>query len=72
MRSQAADEKFIGPAEAARLVASGEAILVDVTESGAWAALRQVPAGSLRITPSEFRERVADLPMERVLITFCT
>lgn len=67
-----ADDQFIGPAEAARLVERGEAILIDVTESGAWAALREVPAGSLRVTPSEFRERIAELPKERVLITYCT
>lgn len=72
MESHIATDQFIGPADAARLVASGEAILIDVTESGAWALLREVPAGSLRITPGEFRERVAELPRERTLITYCT
>ena len=72
MDSHSATEEFIAPAEAARLVASGEAILIDVTESGAWSLLREVPAGSLRITPSEFRERVAELPRERTLIAYCT
>ena len=72
MDSHSATEQFIAPAEAARLVASGEAILIDVTESGAWSLLREVPAGSLRITPSEFRERVAELPIERTLIAYCT
>ena len=62
----------IGPAEAGRLVQGGEAILVDVVESGAWATLREVPAGSLRVPPPEFRERVKDLPLERTLITYCT
>ncbi len=72
MHTQVADDQFIGPAEAARLVERGLAILIDVTESGAWAALSHVPAGSLRVTPSEFRERIAELPKERVLITYCT
>lgn len=62
----------ITPAEAARLVDADEAILIDVVESGAWASLREVPAGSLRIPPPEFRERVDDLPYERTLITYCT
>ena len=68
------DEKdlVIGPAEAGRLVEAGEAILIDVVESGAWATLREVPAGSLRVPPPEFRERVQDLPLERTLITYCT
>ena len=68
------DEKdlVIGPAEAGRLVEAGEAILIDVVESGAWATLREVPAGSLRVPPPEFRERVQDLPRERTLITYCT
>ena len=66
------EDLVIGPAEAGRLVASGEAILIDVVESGAWATLREVPAGSLRVPPPEFRERVQDLPFERTLITYCT
>ncbi len=72
MQTEGADQQFIAPADAARMVESGQAILIDVTESGAWAALREVPAGSLRVTPSEFRQRVAELPTERVLITYCT
>ena len=72
MRTETADEQLIEAAEGARLVERGEAILIDVTESGAWAALREVPAGSLRVTPSEFGERIAELPKERVLITYCT
>lgn len=72
VQTHMADDQFIEPAEAARLVERGLAILIDVTESGAWATLREVPAGSLRVTPSEFRERIAELPKERVLITYCT
>lgn len=63
---------LIGPAEAGRLVRTGEAILIDVVESGAWNTLREVPAGSLRVPPPEFRERVEALPRERTLITYCT
>lgn len=68
------DEKdlIIGPVEAGRLVQAGEAILIDVVESGAWATLRDVPAASLRVPPPEFRERIEDLPLERTLITYCT
>ena len=62
----------IAPAEAGRLVQAGNAILIDVVESGAWETLREVPAGSLRVPPPEFRERVKDLPRERTLITYCT
>lgn len=63
---------LIGPADAARLVQTGEALLIDVVESGAWETLREVPAGSLRVPPPEFRERVEALPFERTLITYCT
>ena len=62
----------IGPLAAERLVREDGAILIDVVESGAWALLRDVPAGSLRVPPAEFRERVTELPMERTLITYCT
>ena len=54
------------------MLEAGEAILIDVVGSGAWASLGEVPAGSLRIPPAEFRERVVDLPLERTLITYCT
>ena len=63
---------LIRPVEAGRMLEAGEAILIDVVGSGAWASLREVPAGSLRIPPAEFRERVAELPLERTLITYCT
>lgn len=63
---------LIRPAEAGRMLEAGEAILIDVVGSGAWASLREVPAGSLRVPPAEFRERVAELPLERTLITYCT
>lgn len=67
-----ADDILIEPADAARQVEQGQAILIDVVEVGAWASLRQLPAGSLRVPPPEFRERAPDLPLERTLITFCT
>lgn len=63
---------LIEPREAAGQIERGEAILIDVVEVGAWASLRQLPAGSLRVPPPEFRERAPDLPLERTLITFCT
>ncbi len=66
------DDILIEPAEAARQVEQGTALLIDVVEVGAWASLRQLPAGSLRVPPPEFRERAADLPLERTLITYCT
>jgi len=66
------EDLIIGPVDAGRLVERGEAILIDVVESGAWATLREVPAGSLRVPPPEFRERAEELPFERTLITFCT
>src|SRR5687767_11339974 len=73
LRCRMSDEDLvIGPAEAGRLVQAGEAILIDVVESGAWGSLREVPAGSLRVPPVEFRARVAELPLERTLITYCT
>lgn len=66
------DDLIIEPAEAARLVKDEGAILVDVVGTGAWGSLREVPAGSLRIPPPEFRDRVAELPRERTLVTYCT
>ena len=63
---------LIEPGEAARQVERGEAILVDVVETGAWASLHRLPAGSLRVPPPEFRERAPDLPLERTLVTYCT
>ena len=66
------EDLTIGAADAGRLVELGEAILIDVVETGAWATLREVPAGSLRVPPPEFRERAEDLPFERTLITYCT
>lgn len=66
------DDILIEPAEAARQVEQGTALLVDVVEVGAWPSLRELPAGSLRVPPPEFRERAPDLPLERTLITYCT
>ena len=66
------DDILIEPGDASRQVEEGTALLVDVVEVGAWASLRELPAGSLRVPPPEFRERAAELPLERTLITYCT
>lgn len=66
------DETTISPVDAAAMVERGEALLVDLTGEGAWATLAEVPRGSLRIAPSEFRERFRELPKARTVITYCT
>ena len=54
------------------MVQRGDALLLDVTGEGAWATLAEVPRGSLRMPPSEFRERFRELPTGRTIVTYCT
>src|SRR5713226_6997030 len=49
--SSVMDELRIDPREAARKVAAGEALLLDVVTTAAWETLSKVPRGALRIPP---------------------
>jgi rhodanese-related sulfurtransferase len=62
----------IDPAEAKSLIDAGKAIVVDVVSPMAWEGLREVIPGSVRIPPDEIPQRLAELPRDRAIITYCT
>ena len=66
------DEIRISAQEANEKVRRGDAALLDVVGDGAWRALREVPAGAIRLAPSEARERIASLPRAKAFAVFCT
>jgi rhodanese-related sulfurtransferase len=66
------DEVRISPSDAAKRVASGKAILLDVVGESAWRSLREVPRGAVRIPPDEISSRLDEIPGGRAVVAFCT
>lgn len=66
------DDLRIEPGEAAKKIAAGNALLLDVVSAGAWQSLRDVPKGALRIPPEEIATRWQEIPSGRAVIAFCT
>jgi rhodanese-related sulfurtransferase len=66
------DDLRIDPKEAARKVAAGEALLLDVVTTAAWESLTKVPRGAVRIPPGEIADRWDDIPARGEVIAFCT
>lgn len=56
--------------EAVKLVAQGEAVVVDVRDKLAWEGNRAV--GALSIPASEMAKRIAELPKDRMILAYCT
>jgi rhodanese-related sulfurtransferase len=65
-----ADVNRIDGAEAKRLVDKGEAIIVDVRSRAAW-DMGHVP-GALHIPVDEVSAHLAQLPKNKLIITYCT
>ena len=70
--SRTMDELRISPQNAAKKVAAGDAILLDVVTTPAWLSLSKVPRGALRIPPEEIADRLDELPPTGEVIAFCT
>jgi rhodanese-related sulfurtransferase len=70
-RSSMSGAIAISPRDAQEKVRRG-AVLLDVVGDAAWPALRETPAGALRLPPSEVRERSDRLPRDRAVVAFCT
>lgn len=60
----------IGLDDAVMLLDRGEAVLVDVRGPGPYAA--QHARGAIEIPESEIVNRIADVPMGKMIITYCT
>jgi rhodanese-related sulfurtransferase len=71
-RDGAMDEPLvISPRDAHEKVAAG-ATLLDVVGDSVWRSLREVAAGSMRLPPSEGRERLDQLPRDHAYVAYCT
>jgi hypothetical protein len=64
------DAPRISGEEAVKLVAKGEAVVVDVRDKLAWQASHA--EGSLSIPASEIAGRVAELPKDKLIVAYCT
>jgi hypothetical protein len=64
------DAPRISGEEAVRLVARGEAVVVDVRSKLAWQGSHA--EGSLSIPASEMAARAAELPKDKLIIAYCT
>jgi hypothetical protein len=71
-RRRVPDDIRIGPREAYEKVRRGETVLLDAIGDAAWRSLREVPAGSVRLPPSEAAERIDRLPRDKAYAVFCT
>ena len=60
----------INVAEAARLVASGSAVIVDVRDEASFKTSRA--KGAIHIPYAEIGKRMAELPMGKTVIAYCT
>jgi len=62
----------ISPEDATALVASGEAVILDVVSSASYATMHEAIAGAIRIPPEELADRLDELPKSRTIIAYCT
>ncbi len=60
----------INVAEAARLVAAGSAVIVDVRDEASFKASRA--KGAIHIPYAQIGQRLSELPMGKTVITYCT
>lgn len=66
----AAQARRISAAEARQAVAKGEAVLVDVRDRASFAA--EHAKGALSVPSGSLAERAAELPKDKLIITYCT
>ncbi len=68
--------RVVGPridaAEAKALVEDGEAIILDVVASHVWPAMARTIEDSIRIPPEEIKDRIGELPRDKIVIPYCT
>lgn len=62
----------IEAAEAKAMVDAGQAIILDVVASHVWPMLSRIIQGSIRIPPEEIESRLDELPIDKVIISYCT
>jgi rhodanese-related sulfurtransferase len=74
MQDSSREPLRIDPAEAAAMVATGEAIVLDVVSRDSWQGLPDAVAGALRIPPDELDARRDELPRPeaRAIVAYCT
>jgi hypothetical protein len=60
----------ISAEEAVKLVASGEAVVVDVRKKEAWDASHA--EGAVSIPADEIGKRLAELPKDKLIAAYCT
>ena len=60
----------VTPADAAAAVAAGTAVIVDVRDLGSWTAGHV--KGALHIPFGELQQRLAELPRDKRIITYCS
>jgi rhodanese-related sulfurtransferase len=66
------DNLRIEPEAAKRMVDAGDAIVLDVVASGAWASLDVAVPGAVRIAPEEIATRWQELPQQKAIVAYCT
>jgi 3-mercaptopyruvate sulfurtransferase SseA len=66
----AAQARRISAADALQAVAKGQAVLVDVRDRASFAA--QHAKGALSVPSGSLPERAAELPKDKLIITYCT
>ena len=51
---------------------SGEAVVLDVVQPGAWDRMDGVVEGAVRIPPEETEQRFQELPRDLGIVAYCT
>jgi rhodanese-related sulfurtransferase len=51
---------------------SGEAVVLDVVQPGAWDRMDGVVKGAVRIPPEEIEQRFQELPRDLGIVAYCT
>jgi rhodanese-related sulfurtransferase len=75
-KANMANVRVVGPridaAEAKAIIDAGEAIILDAVASHVWSSMARTIQGSIRIPPEEVKDRFAELPRDKTIITYCT
>lgn len=69
-QSQPQEAPRISAEEALKLVANGEAVVVDVREKLAWEGKHA--EGALSVPSAEIGKRLAELPKDKLIAAYCT
>lgn len=69
-QAQPQEAPRISAQEALKLVASGEAVVVDVRDRLAWEGSHA--EGALSVPSSEIGKRLAELPKDKLIAAYCT